>query len=91
MCDKAQTYQEKMKHVFDKRLKEYVFKIGYLMLKWDAKHEDKGKHGKFDNLWKGPYIVFAHLGNTSFFLTNLQDQTVEIGPANGRFLNHYLI
>ena len=78
-----------MKHVFDKRVKANVFKIGDLVLKWDARYEDKGKHGKFDNLWKGPYIVSTHLGNNSFFLADLQDQTVEIGSVNGRFLKHY--
>ena len=90
LCDKAQTYQEKMKQVFDKRVKVDDFKLGVLVLKLAAIHEDKGKHGKFDNIWKGPYIVFAHLGKNSFFLTDLQDQTVQIGPANGRFLKHYL-
>ena len=79
-----------MKRVFDKRVKADVFKIGGLVLKWDAKYEDKGKHGKFDNLWKGPFRVFAHLGKNSFFLTDLQDQAVEIGPLNGRFLKYYL-
>ena len=26
------------------------------MLRWDARNEDKGKHGKFENMWKG-YMV----------------------------------
>lgn len=90
LCDKVQSYLEKMKQVFDKRVKEDDFKLGDLVLKWNARHEDKGKHGKFDNLWKGPYSVFAHLGKKFFFLTDPQDQTVEKGPINGRFLKHYL-
>jgi hypothetical protein len=31
--------------------------IGDLVLKWDARREAKGKHGKFDNLWLGPFQV----------------------------------
>ena len=67
LCDKAQIYQDKMKWVFDKRVKAYDFNIGYLVLKWDARYEDKGKHGKFDNLWKGPYKVSSFLGKTLSF------------------------
>jgi FtsZ-binding cell division protein ZapB len=76
LCDKAQTYQEKMKQVFGKRVNTNDFNIGDLVLKWDFKYKDKGKHGKFDNLWKGPYKVFAFLENDSF-LTYLEYVTVE--------------
>ena len=90
LCDKEQTYQEKMKQVFDKRVKVDDFKLGYLVLKWYAKYEDKGKHGKFDNIWKCPYKVSAFLGSNSFFLTYLEDMTFELGHVNGRFLKYYL-
>jgi hypothetical protein len=30
-----------------------------LVLKWDARREAKGKHGKFYNLWLGPFQVVA--------------------------------
>ena len=37
------------------------------------------------------HIEFLHfLEKKSFFLTNLQDEIVEIRPNNGRFLKHYL-
>jgi hypothetical protein len=39
-----------MKDIFYKRTKEKNFMIGDLVLKWDARREAKGKHGKFDNL-----------------------------------------
>ena len=61
-----------------------------MVLKWDARYEDKGKHGKFDNLWKGPYKVSAFLGKNSFFLTDLEDVAVELVHVNVRFLKHYL-
>ena len=42
-----------MKKVFDRKAKLDDFSQGYLVLKWDARHEDKGKHGKFDHV-EGP-------------------------------------
>jgi hypothetical protein len=33
------------------------FKVDDLVLKWDARNEDKGKHGKFDHLWLGPFRI----------------------------------
>ena len=53
-------------------------------------YKDKGKHGKFDNLWKGPYKASAFLGKNSFFLTDLEDVIVELGHVNSKFPKHYL-
>ena len=50
LCDKVQTYQEKVKQVFDKRAKSNSFNLGDKVLKWDARYENKGKHGKLDNI-----------------------------------------
>jgi hypothetical protein len=44
-----------VKRNFDRKAKPNDFQQGDLVLKWGAQHEDKGKHGKFDHLWKGPY------------------------------------
>ena len=41
------------------------------MLRWDAQNEDKGKHGKFENLWKGPYKIGAYRGHNSFLLKEM--------------------
>jgi hypothetical protein len=40
-----------MKKTFDKHYEQEEFQLGDLVLKWDARNEDKGKHEKFDNLW----------------------------------------
>ena len=79
-----------MKQVFDRRAKASDFNIGYLVLKWDARYEDKGKHGKFDNFWKGPYKVSTFFGKKYFVLKDSDAMTVEIRTINGRFLKHYL-
>ena len=56
---KTWVIQEGIKKIYDKRAKEDDFELGGLVLKWDSINEDKGKHGKFDSLWKGPYIIQA--------------------------------
>ena len=66
--DKVQIHQEKMKNNFDRRIKEDIFQVDDLVLKWDASHEDKGKHGKFDHLWVGPYLNATLSGNNAFIL-----------------------
>ena len=57
-----------MKNTFDRRVKEEKFLIDDLVLKWDAPHEEKGKHWKFDHLWVGPYIVVVHRGENALIL-----------------------
>ena len=79
-----------MKNTFDRRVKEEKFLIDDLVLKWDAPHEDKGKHRKFDHMWVGPYIVVAHIGENAFILQHQYGSLLEGGPLNGRFLKHYL-
>ena len=64
--DKVQTHQEKMKITFDRRVREEQFQIDDLVLKWDAPKEDK--HGKFDHMWVGPYVIAGHRGENAFLL-----------------------
>lgn len=33
------------------------FQSDDLILMWNARQEDKGKHEKFDPIWLGPYLV----------------------------------
>ena len=89
LCEKVQEYQDKVKQVFDKRAKMTSFKLGDRVLKWDARHEDKGKHGKFDGLWKGPFFISAFAGRNAFFLEDSEGNLAGGGPVNGRFLKVY--
>jgi hypothetical protein len=57
-----------MKEIFDKISKERRIMRGYLVLKWDARREEKGKHGKFDNLCLGPFEVIAVQDNNIYDL-----------------------
>ena len=76
--------------MFDKRSKAYCFNHGDLVLKWDARHEDKGKHGKFDELWKGPYSICSFSDRNTYLLEDSEGNRIGVGPINGRFLKHYL-
>lgn len=71
LYSKTQLFQEKMKKIFDKVAKQENFQINDLVLKWDARYEDKGKHGKFDHLWKGPFQIAACHRNNNFILKTL--------------------
>ena len=79
-----------MKNTFDRIIKEDFFQVDDLVLKWDAPHEDKGKHEKFDHFWVGPYLIAALRGNNAFILQYQNGSQYEGGPVNGIFLKHYL-
>ena len=86
---KSQVIQDKIKKFFDKKSKEDDFYIGDKVLKWDSRREEKGKHGKSDFLWKGPYVIYGYRGNNAFFLKEMDGLDMLCGPVNGRMLNHY--
>ena len=86
---KSQVVQDKIKNTLDKKTKEDDFYIGDKVLKWDSRREEKGKHGKFDFLWKGPYVIYGYRGNNAFFLKELDGTDLPGGPINGRMLKHY--
>jgi hypothetical protein len=56
------------------------------VLKWDAPKQDKGKHGKFEALWIGPFNISEVFSNNTYKLHNLEDSEVFGGPVNGGFL-----
>ena len=86
---RTQVVQENIKKIFERRTKANDFQIGDKVLKWDSRREDKGKHGKFENLWKGPYIIHSTRGNNAFFLQKMDGTKLFAGPINGTMLKHY--
>ncbi|MCY6524777.1 hypothetical protein, partial [Actinobacillus pleuropneumoniae] len=60
--------QEKIKKIYDRKTKAEKFQLEDVVLRWDARNEEKGKHGNFDNLWKGPYKILAYQGQNAFLL-----------------------
>ena len=81
-------YQEKMKNLFDQHAKDRKFHVVDLVLRWDIRRAEKGKHGKFDPLWFGPFKIAEVGGNNTFRLENLQGYLLD-APVNGQFLKPY--
>ena len=77
-----------MKKTFDMKVKEEQFQIDDLVLKWDAPKEEK--HGKFDHMGKGPYIIASFMRDNYFVLQHQDGVQLKGGSVNGRFLEHYL-
>jgi hypothetical protein len=89
--DNTQLRQDKIKEDFDRHTKVDEFKPGDWVLKWDARNEDKGKHGKFHHLWLGPFKIAAYRGSNAYLLQECNGELIGGGPVNGRFLNNYIV
>ena len=87
----AQLHQDKIKNSIDKHTKEDDLKVGNLVLRRDSINEEKGKHGKFDHIWLGPFKIVAYHGNNAYMIQESNGYITGGGPMNGRFLKHYII
>jgi hypothetical protein len=83
---RIQDHQQRIKQVFDKKANKEEFQIGDLVLKWDAPKQDKGKHGKFEALWIGPFKISGVFSNNMYRLQDLEGEEVFSSPVNGHFL-----
>lgn len=81
--------QERIKRIYDRKPKADTFQLDEVVLRWDACHDDKGKHGEFENLWKGPYKIAASRGQNAFLLKEMNEDEYLGGPINGRLLKRY--
>ena len=77
-----------MKNVFDQRAKDRYFQVGDLVLRWDVRRAEKGKHAKFGPLWFGPSKIVKLGRNNTFTLENIQGDLLD-APVNGQFLKPY--
>ena len=81
--------QERIKKIYDRKAKADKFQLEEVLLKWDARNEEKGKHGKFKNLWKGPFKIAAYWGQNDFLLKEMNGEDCPRGPVNGQMLKRY--
>jgi hypothetical protein len=88
--NKSQLHQDMIKNAFDRHTKEDDFKVGDLVLKWDARNEDRGKHGKFDHMWPGSFKIVAYHANNAYLLQEHNGDIVGGRPVFGRVFKHYL-
>jgi hypothetical protein len=84
-------HQDKIKKYFDRHTKEDELKLGDLVLKLDARNEDKQRHGKFDHLWMGLFKIEKYHGNYAYLIQEINGDIIGGGPMNGGFLKHYII
>ena len=89
MDERLQKYQDNMKALFDQKAKDREFLPGDLVLKWDARKEDSGKHEKFDHIWCGPFKITTSEGKNSFLLENIDGKILN-ALINGRYLKHFM-
>jgi len=82
-------YEHKMKSLLNNKAKGRTLQPRDLVLRWDAKREDKGKHGNFNPSWFGPFKIVETNGNNAFLLENMEGEILEL-PVNGKFLKLYL-
>ena len=61
------------------------------MLQWDVLHEEKGKHGKFDHLWKDPYKIASFRGKNTYILEEMEGGMVSGATVNGMLLKNYFL
>lgn len=69
--------QLQSKYLFNKRTLLRKFQIGDMVLQWNAKGQDKGKHKKFESLWIGPSVVCDLNGKDSYFLQKMNGEVQE--------------
>ena len=89
--ERSKSHQQKIKTIFDKREKVDKFQVGDWVLKWDSVGQDKGKHGKFDSLWIGSFVIAQVHKTNTFKLQNMEGEEVFDGLVNGWFLKLYFI
>ena len=68
LLDKAQIHQNNIKQEFDKKVNKEYFQLEDLVLKWDAQRQDKGKHGKIEAFWIGPFKISEVFQNNTYKL-----------------------
>lgn len=54
--------------MFDKKEKDRKFEENDLVLMWNGRCQEKGKHGKFEALWLGCFVVVGNKGEDSYYL-----------------------
>ena len=60
--------QLQAKNLYDKKEMERKFDHEDLILMWNARIEDKGKHGKCDPIYLGPYLIYSTCGEYQYVL-----------------------
>lgn len=82
-------HQGQVKKFFDKKDTFRTFKVGDLVLKWDADRAKPRRLSKFDAIWSGPYVITSCKEANSFNLARLSGEALPIA-FNGIHLKEYV-
>ena len=74
--------QHHMKYLYDKKVVDRKFEPDDMVLMWNARLEDNGKHGTFNPIWLGPYLIDFNWGDDSYLLRELSRGILEL-PIHG--------
>ncbi|XP_074291013.1 uncharacterized protein LOC141617754 [Silene latifolia] len=85
---KLQCYQAQLSRAFNKKVRPRSFQAGDLVLAVRrsiiTSHKPKGK---FTSKWDGPYVVQEVYTNDAYKIVD--ENSVHVGPINGKFLKRY--
>ena len=86
--DQSIKNSDKIKRTFDKSSRPRSFQICDTVLLWEKRREKSRKHGKFDSVWMGHYIIDEVAGANSFYLNDLEGEIINL-PVNGLLLKMF--
>ena len=79
--------KHRVKAQYDKSIHPRAFSEGDLVLLWDQLKEPLGV-GKFNPMWRGPYVVKHVLEKGAYELVDYEGTTLA-EPRNGLYLKKY--
>ena len=79
--------KHRVKVQYDKSIHPREFSEGDLVLLWDQPKEPLGV-GKFNPMWRGPYVVKRVLEKGAYELVDYEGMTLA-EPRNGLYLQKY--
>jgi len=59
-----------------------------MVLMWNSRAQEKDKHGKFEALWVGPFVITGKGGEDSYYLQNMLGENQEL-LVHGKFLKYF--
>ena len=82
-----ETHKKRVKAQYEKHVKPHIFSEGDLVLLYEQDRDLLGA-GKFEAMWRGPYIVRWVLEKGSYELMDYDDILLS-EPRNGLYLKKY--
>ncbi|KAJ0975339.1 hypothetical protein J5N97_017304 [Dioscorea zingiberensis] len=85
---KAAAYRQRVKHFYDKKVKQVTFQIGDLVLRTNKFDVNKSRVGKLIPNWEGPYIVQEIIRPGTYWLTRMNGKKLK-RPYHSEYLRSF--